>query len=397
LFIHEYLDITKLQAHIEAGLVEMRAHKTLPLVIYCYSRKTIQEDLWDDVTEKCRGLIVDNSLTPGKHGHIIARPWEKFFNIETMSREETWLTNLPSTRPQVSEKLDGSMGTYWAYNHDGVRHYGVATKGSFHSEQAEWATNWINKHDSDGSKELPDFGHGWPEDYTPMFEIIAQEVQTHPIHYDATMDNQLILTAIINNETGEELEHQNLHYWGTLNKIQVVDFFNKSVGTVINEDRKGFEGYVLSWPRAGQTPLKVKVKHASFLLLQKISHSATPKTILQYLIEGRAGDIQKWMETESPDLNQFVKGWFMRFSEAFGKIGTKVREIVIKAKMTCTTRKEIAAFLNKKENQLYSSAAFAMIDEKDWGKAIWKMIKDSIANEEDVYFMKDDETDEDKE
>lgn len=393
MFIHEYLDIEKLKSHVEAGLVDMRSHKTLPLVIYCYSRKAMQDDLWDSVTTRTRGLIVESTS-----GRIIARPWEKFFNVSTTYREETWLTNLPKTQPTVTEKLDGSMGTYWKYEEaDGIVHEGIATKGSFHSEQAEWATAWLAKHYIDGSKELTHFGHAWPKGYTPMFEIIAQEVQSHPVHYDATMDNQLILTACINNETGEELSLIDLGYWAWLNNIQCVEHFDKTVGKVLNEDRKNKEGYVLTWARTGQPPLKVKVKHESFLLIQKISHNATPKHILQALIDGRAEDVQRWMETESPELNQFVRGWFMRFSEAFGKIGLKVRETVIKAKTSCTTRKETALFLAKKENVLYASAAFAMIDEKDWGKVVWKMIKESIANEEDVFFMKDDETDEDKE
>jgi len=394
LFIHEYLDVEKLKSHVEAGLVDKREHKTLPLVIYCYSRKAMQDDLWDDVTTRTRGLIVESTS-----GRIIARPWEKFFNISTTYRPETWLSNLPTKQPTVQEKLDGSMGTYWKYEEaDGVVHEGIATKGSFHSEQAEWATKWLNEHYTDVSKGMPDFEHGWPKDTTPMFEIIAQDVQSHPVHYDASEDNRLVLTALINIETGEEEPYETLHFYSMLNDIQCVEhFYGKSVAKVINEDRKNKEGYVLSWRRAGQTPLKVKVKHPSFLLIQKISHNATPKNILHALIEGRAEDVQRWMETESPELNQFVRGWFMRFSEAFGKIGLKVRETVIKAKTSCTTRKETALFLAKKENVLYASAAFAMIDEKDWGKVVWKMIKESIANEEDVFFMKDDENDEDKE
>lgn len=121
--ISEYLDTSLLRDHLNNGLVEVRYHKSLPLHIYTFSKKTVFENAWDVVTEKCRGLIVDDS------GFIVARPFEKFFNLNTDFRPETLIQNLPETEPIILDKLDGSLGIL--YQQDGVS--GIATKGSFHA------------------------------------------------------------------------------------------------------------------------------------------------------------------------------------------------------------------------------------------------------------------------
>ena len=42
------------------GLVQVGHHDEFPLSIYTYGRKAVHENIWDDVTKKCRGIIVEN-------------------------------------------------------------------------------------------------------------------------------------------------------------------------------------------------------------------------------------------------------------------------------------------------------------------------------------------------
>src|ERR1700676_1019761 len=107
--LHEYIDPALLEKHLCDGVVEQRCHNTLPLSIFCYGRKATYDDILDDVTCKTRGLIV------GPDGEIVARPFEKFFNLNHTGRPETFISNLAQEkeRPFISDKLDGSMGTYW--------------------------------------------------------------------------------------------------------------------------------------------------------------------------------------------------------------------------------------------------------------------------------------------
>ena len=72
-------DLDILNDYIEKGLVIKQVHPTLPLSIYNYSRTCQYGGLWDDITLNCRGLVLDNK------GNVIAKPFPKFFNYESLT------------------------------------------------------------------------------------------------------------------------------------------------------------------------------------------------------------------------------------------------------------------------------------------------------------------------
>src|ERR1035437_4077502 len=341
--LDQLLDIELLEKHLASGMVTASAHPSLPLVILTYGRQCVYDQAWDSVTEVCRGLIVD------RKGTVVARPFSKFHNICTSFRPETWLENLPTTKPDILEKLDGSIGILYEYN----GFTGIASKGSFKSDHALWATGYYQKnHHADAV---------WPDGYTPVFEMICQEVQTHVVHYDAA--DHLELLAMVKVETGEELNYDSLCVWAAGNHIPVVEKFNKSVGDVLAEDRPNKEGYVLSWPITGTSPLKVKVKHETFLAMQKIAHAATPKNILDALCAGQDELIATWTASANPEIAAFVRGHAARFRAKF------METLQISAGMATTaltrygSRKEQAAFLTKDNSHLfYSVISFAIVD-----------------------------------
>src|SRR5208337_116 len=104
------------------------------------------------------------------HQEVIARPFRKWFNLNTSFRPETLEANLPSWKPRVLEKLDGSLGILFWYG--GQKRPYIATRGSFASDQAIWATNWYRA--KFGNWPIADSAK-WPKDYTPLFEIIYKE------------------------------------------------------------------------------------------------------------------------------------------------------------------------------------------------------------------------------
>ena len=59
--IYNLLDKTLLNKMVEAGYVNVTKHPTLPLYIYNYSKECQAKHVWNDVTETCRGLIVDSN------------------------------------------------------------------------------------------------------------------------------------------------------------------------------------------------------------------------------------------------------------------------------------------------------------------------------------------------
>ena len=135
--LNQLLDIELLNKHRAAGFVGVQFHPTLPLRIYNYTHLAQYDGkAWGDGTiDYCRGLIVDNE------DEIIARPFKKFHNLNTANIPETCEENLPAQEPIVSAKLYGSLGIYYWY--DGQE--GIATRGSFTSPQAVWATNWYKE------------------------------------------------------------------------------------------------------------------------------------------------------------------------------------------------------------------------------------------------------------
>jgi RNA ligase len=68
--------LEKLNKYYEDGLLYKQVHPTLPLTIWNYTEKVQYENLWDEVTLMCRGLVTDNT------GDMVAIPFQKFFNIE---------------------------------------------------------------------------------------------------------------------------------------------------------------------------------------------------------------------------------------------------------------------------------------------------------------------------
>ena len=122
----ELFSFEDLELELQNGYVREVRHPSLPLTIFNYTEKAQFDSRWNDVTLHCRGLIVDYK------DEIVARGPRKFFNYG-----QPGATNYPLSTPvRVSRKEDGSLGIGWRYE----KHHGIATRGSFTSEQATHAT-----------------------------------------------------------------------------------------------------------------------------------------------------------------------------------------------------------------------------------------------------------------
>ena len=369
--LYSYMDVVKLERHIRDGLVMVNHHKSLPLRILTYSRKVVLEDLWDDVTTKCRGLIV------GPDQIIAARPFEKFFNVNTTYRPETYVANLPRMLPIGTEKLDGSLGILWtlssnfnwAFDPMVDKYRGIATKGSFHSDHATWAT----LHYLDHYKYAE-----WPENYTPIFEIINEQIQHHIVHYGGP--GKLVLTALINNETGEEADYNTCYFWAKRNGMEIVDIFGKTLEEMISEDRSNHEGYVLSYPQPGAPPLKVKIKHANFLTMQHIVHSATPRAILEALENNDQDLIYNWTSTVPGPVTDWIQDWVVRLRSAEDDIARKAYTLYSSLGKTTHSRKEFAENVIKTAPEL-APICFAMLDRKSYNRQLWRAVREQFGEE----------------
>ena len=124
----------QIKPYIDKKLVGMGFHPENPDVrIFNYTQQCQFDKAWDDITKQCRGLILNV-----KTGEVLARPFPKFFNYGEHV-EKGW--PIPTETPEVYEKLDGSLGILYYLNGKPW----IATRGSFTSDQAVWATNWWRK------------------------------------------------------------------------------------------------------------------------------------------------------------------------------------------------------------------------------------------------------------
>src|SRR5208337_2702202 len=116
--------------------------------------------------------------------------------------------------------------------------------GSFHSTHAKWATAWYDTNVTRGG-----FTEPWPAGYTPVFEGICSSLRI-VVGYEF---EGLVLLALVNNETGEELNQTSLRVWAAKNGVKTPRVFDYDWQYAreksMDPDIENFEGYVLCWRR----------------------------------------------------------------------------------------------------------------------------------------------------
>lgn len=103
------------------------------LRLFTYSQSCVYEKRWNEFALLARGLILDEFARC-----VVATPFPKFFNVG--EREGESVPDLPF---ETFEKVDGSL--IIIFHHAGK--WQCATKGSFTSDQAKWAVEWMSRYD----------------------------------------------------------------------------------------------------------------------------------------------------------------------------------------------------------------------------------------------------------
>jgi RNA ligase len=297
------LNINKLKEYIDGGYISVRHHPTLPLRIFNYTPSAMFDQFWPHEVCQCRGLILDANDV------VVGRSQYKFFNLGQTStvmfpvnrksgtiidgiHEDVmvdteyladevfrWASELTITR-----KMDGQMGILWNYGDQ----WGIATRGSFESDGAKFATEKFQKFVKYGAAK--DF---IPQGWTLIFEIIAKHLRI-VIPYE--WEGLCLLTAV-NNETGEEMSYERLHeLWTNLNSYsktldadgvsqpgkpwcRIVEKFDIDLATANADQSLEEEGYVVAVNRTGLPPVKVKIKLEEYKRLHRILTGVTPQMI----------------------------------------------------------------------------------------------------------------------
>ena len=334
--------LEKLNQYYEDGLLYKQVHPTLPLTIWNYSEKVQYENLWDEVTLMCRGLVTDHT------GDIVATPFQKFFNIE-----EGKCT--PTAKCEVYEKMDGSLGIVFWFQGQWV----VATRGSFTSDQAIKAREILKKYNTDIM-----FRH-----LTFCFEIIYPE---NRIVLDYGDDEKLVLLGTFD-KNGKEMDVDMWSQWGfdVVKKYDGIKDFNQ-LKSMIKDDQ---EGFVVKFSNGD----RIKVKGVEYLRLHKIMTNVTTTGIWEYLKNGE--DVMELLK-DVPDefykkIQNYVKDLrysYFQISEDAGKKFDYMMYGKYNDKEPITDRKEFAEWVSTQPKHL-SGILFRMLDKKDYSEIIWNLIR----------------------
>jgi RNA ligase len=352
--LFDLISETALAAQIEAKMVRAVPHPGGRLTLYNYTKVAqYTPELWNHVTDKCRGLIVDTE------GNIVARPFEKFWNLDDPRHPETLTANLPASPPILTRKLDGSLGV--GYPLDGRWH--VATRGAFLSDQALWASHWLRQHSPSV----------WPAGHTPLFEIVFPENQI-VVRYDFS---GLVLLALVNIETGEEIGYDELRLHAQRNDMRAVERFDRPLNACLQEDVPNEEGYVAAWPRPGTTPLRVKIKYATYTRLHKLLTQTNALTVWEMLRDGLA------ISEVAKDVPAEFRAWIGAIEQRLRGEYKAIEDAAQAAFASYPGEKRIADAAQKKDFALWvlanhaplSGILFAIVAGKPYDAIIWKQIR----------------------
>jgi RNA ligase len=298
------------------------------LLLFNYTAEAQYEGEWTPFEMMSRGLIMH-----GITGECIALPFTKFFNYGEGGRFPA------SPAAEITEKLDGSLGIMYRLNGD----YRIATRGSFESDQALWATECLKKYDLHALT-----AKTFPSGITLLFEIIYPENRI-VVDYGDRQDLVLI---------GATDRFRNIDYWKA-----TWEWFGNRVGLPMprefslmehphpdqflrmlngerkyNPDAELIEGFVVRY--GDETRFKFKTEE--YKRLHYIINHLSFNRVLQ---EVKQGAIEQWLETIPDEFASQVKEHYQIIMETVATITARVEAAYQDAPKT--TRKAYALWVRE--------------------------------------------------
>lgn len=343
--ILEKVDWKVLQTYIDNSLIVANKHPEYDIWILNYSPKVQSKKFWDEYTLSARGLVID------AEGNIVARPYQKFMNLEEHDPADIDM----SQEYEVFEKVDGSLIILFYY--EPRMRWIFASRGSFISEQALEAQKMFNYSVQEKMSSK----------YTYLFEVLYPE---NRIVVDYGSRRELVLLGKMNTTTGEECPYEYLvdkyskHF--TVVKRIDVRLDNLSELKRLEEDNK--EGFVVRFKNG----FRVKVKFNEYVRLHGILTNVSNITVWEHLVNNYNFD---QLLDRVPD--EFY-GWLQRVVASLqGKYDEIEKESLKEFVRIYHTngiieRKDFAMEALKSD---YRSILFKMYDKKPYESIIWNMVR----------------------
>ncbi len=307
---HELLDGLRL-AVSEGTVNEQRGPGGLRQ--FTYSRSCVYDRQWTPITMLARGLILDIEKES-----VVATPFSKFFNHG--ERDDS----IPDLPFEVFEKLDGSLAIIFHW--EGL--WRVATKGSFQSEQAKWATIELAK--SDLSALVPGTTYLAEAIYHTNKIVVSYDYEGLVLlsAYDAS-GVELPYSSIIETATKARWRHAKRYDYESISDLIV------HTGSLPPSE----EGFVVRFSNG----LRLKIKGEEYKRIHRLISHVTPLALWNAMI---AGDDLEDLRRQLPE------EFWGDFDTITGLLKSKVNHIVKSAeaeaaKVASWADKEVGLHLNE--------------------------------------------------
>lgn len=317
---------------VDGGYISARRHDEAPYTIYNYTAKCQYEWLWTPETMACRGLIVADG------GGIVARPFPKFFSIEQRGGDP-----LPREPFDVFEKVDGSLGVL--YHVDGDPR--IATRGSFGSDQAQWATAHLRAHHR---------GARFNPEHTYLFEIVYPQNRI-VVDYGDRAD--LTLLAVIRKSDGRDMPLEDLGFPIVRQFNGIADF-----DELTQLERPNFEGFVVRFASG----LRIKVKMAEYKRLHRLVTGISARGIWEAMQTEQG--LAPILDRVPDEFYQWVKNTEVDLRRRFWEIEEQAKKD-FSARPGADDRKTQALYFKECPNP---HLLFKMLDGQEYAPLIWKAI-----------------------
>ncbi len=239
--------------------------------LYCYTKEAFFAREWDEILISHRGKIYNADT-----GHVVNNPIPKIFNLnehETSSFEN--LERLLASEPyEILDKVNGHLVIVSPDASTQFKNILVSTKGSF-EEMAKKDEDLLHL------MGVIRFIKHLSLNYTMMFECLA-EYDKHLWYEEQKAryggDDTMVLLAAVDNNTGEELNYDQLRQLSWMIAAPLVTCYEHLKGTDVNSwfKHKGIEGYVIHFP---ESKVRIKVKTNEYIALRYLKEITTEKLV----------------------------------------------------------------------------------------------------------------------
>ncbi|MFH9072723.1 RNA ligase [Streptomyces alboflavus] len=397
-YLTDLIPADELHAALDAGHISRKEHPELPLSIYTYTRTAQYERAWTTATLQCRGLIANNITD-----EIIAWPFPKFFNVAEHQQGYTYAPPLPDEPFEVFDKVDGSLGIVFWYS--GRWH--AASKGSFTSEQAQWAQRRLDSRDT---------GALWP-DTTYLAEILYP---ANRIVVDYGQREDLVLLGAFDRDGTEVPLDAASDEWQGLGSVvrswpapplpellKLTEANTRPDGTPTSGIST--EGYVIRYANG----LRAKAKLAEYVRLHKVLTGITERDIWRMLGMQKYADqppklvakalgcavaeitalgtgpapLDALLDAVPDEFDQWVRSVATRLETQARERGKQVVEAYEAIAHLGPDRGAFARAAQQIEDRAVRACMFLMLDGRSTGLHLWRAVRPEAA----VPYVQDDE------